>query len=87
MGPKLIVWNVADGSVLTSIADAGGFLGFDERGERLFTHSGERKLSVWRIETGDRMCEMTLPQAGEFMTVSISQDGTRIAHEIFASII
>jgi WD40 repeat protein len=79
LGNKVIVWDVADGNVLASIANAGAFLGFDELGERLFTQTEAGKLSAWRTDSGDLMCEVTLPPEGVFMTVSISRDGTRIA--------
>ena len=87
VGNNVVVWDVADGNKLTSIPDAGALLGFDKLGERLFTLSGARTLSAWRTETGDLMCDVTLPPDGEYMTVILSQDGMRIAGAIFASII
>jgi WD40 repeat protein/tetratricopeptide (TPR) repeat protein len=75
---KLIVWNATDGSKLTSIANAGDFLGFDLDGERVFSRSAPQKVSVWHAQTGDLMCEVTVPHDNVHTSVTISPDGTRI---------
>jgi tetratricopeptide (TPR) repeat protein len=77
LGNQLVVWNTEDGSLLSSIPRAGDFLGFDSSGERLFSRPTYQKISVWRTETGDLMCEIALPFYPPW--VSISPDGMRIA--------
>jgi WD40 repeat protein len=77
LGNQLVVWNDKDGRFVSSIPNAGNFVGFDESGERLFSRPTDRKLSVWRTDTGDLVCEITLPYYAAGTTVS--RDGMRVA--------
>ena len=71
---RLFVWDAQTGTELYSLAQGGGLLGFDKRGERMFT---EVNFEIHARRTGDgvSVCAIPMPRMG----CRISSDATKMA--------
>jgi WD40 repeat protein/serine/threonine protein kinase len=65
LGSRLVVWNAEDPARVTSIPDAGDFLGFDESGERLFSHpTGQKTVGLANRNRRPDVRDNTLQRGG-----------------------